>query len=252
MQNCAILATLLAGSLCTACAVTSSHTDLAAFLKAHEHTISATESRLEPGDTFSITAPRVLEIDGESQRIQPDGKISLDLIGDVKVAGLTTREVASKLQELLGPYYIDPTVHVRMNGQPGKVYYVLGQVGRQGPFRYTGRDTLMHVLALAQPNNIAWKRRVKIIRPSPIEGERREIEVNVDAMIKTGDMRNNILLEPGDVVYVPPTPLGWIGLRIRELLDPVAPVLQAYGTPNQFLAEQAYYEDPTLRRSRRR
>ena len=252
MQYRVIVATVLTGISCAGCAATSSHVDLAAFLKAHEHTASATVSRIAPGDAISISAPRVREIDGERPTIQPDGKISLELIGEVKVAGLTARETASKLEELLKPYYLDPQVRVQITRQPGKVYYVMGQVGAPGPFPYTGRDTLMHVLAMAGPTNIAWKSRIKIIRPSPIEGERREIRVNVDKMVKTGDTRQNVLLEPGDVVYVPPTPLGWIGLRIRELLDPVGPVLQAYATPNQFLTEQQFYEDQTLRRSSRR
>ncbi|MCH7526129.1 MAG: hypothetical protein IID39_01710 [Planctomycetes bacterium] len=48
-------------------------------------------------------------------------------------------------------------------------------------------------------------------------------------MIKTGDTRMNILLEPEDIVYVPPTPLAWLGLKIQELLFPVSSVNVAPG-----------------------
>jgi hypothetical protein len=59
-------------------------------------------------------------------------------------------------------------------------------------------------------------------------------------MAKTGDWSQNILLEPDDIVYIPPTPGAWIGLRVREVLYPVAPMAHAYLTPAQL--EDAYEE----------
>ncbi|MCH7527040.1 MAG: hypothetical protein IID39_06360, partial [Planctomycetes bacterium] len=114
-------------------------------------------------------------------------------------------------------------------------------------------DTLVHALIRAQPTNIAMRKRVKVIRPSPLDEQRHEIEIDVDKMIRAGDTRLNILLEPGDVVYVPPTPLGWLGLKVRELLFPVEPVYEAYTTPLDFQVAQSYYDnrDLTTRRPRR-
>ncbi len=230
------------------CTAPPTHVDLAAFQRAHEHTASATEIRLNAGDTIAFHSSRVYELDGETLRIRPDGKVSLDLLGEVKVAGLTASEVETKVESLLSPYYTTPRVRVQVAKQPNNVFYVLGQVGSPGPYEHTGRDSVLHVLAMAHPNHIAWRSRVKIIRPSPIDGERREMEVNLDTMVEGGDTRANILLEPGDVVYVPPTPLGWIGLRVRELLFPVGPVVQAYSTPLRFESVQEHYDNPELRR----
>ena len=86
-------------------------------------------------------------------------------------------------------------------------------------------------MAAAQPNFLAWGAQVKVIRPSANRDERHEITVNVDKMLETGDLTNNILLQEGDMVFVPPTPLGWVGLRIQELLFPISPALSAYGSP---------------------
>jgi len=228
---------------------TVTHKDWSAFLKAHEHSVTAVETRVTPGDTITIHSPQALEIDGATPEIQPDGKVSLDLVGEVQVVNLTAREIAEKLGRLLAPYYTDPKIRVQIVSQPGRVYYVLGQVGMPGPFPYTGRDTLLYSLAVAQPNPIAWASRVKVIRPSPFDDQRHDVEVNVERMIETGDVRQNVLLEPGDVVYVPPTPLGWIGLRIRELLYPVTPALRAYQSPEDFLETQDRYEDRRDRRT---
>ena len=48
------------------------------------------------------------------------------------------------------------------------------------------------------------------------------------------------------IVYIPPTPLAWVGLRIRELLDPIGPLARAYTAP-AYLAnlDEAYDEDFT-------
>ncbi|NOT00950.1 MAG: hypothetical protein HOP29_10000 [Phycisphaerales bacterium] len=242
---------LAAGASAFVGCATATHEDLAAFIKAHEHVIAATELRVSPGDGLQINAPRVFEIDGERPRVLPDGKISLRLLGEVKVSGMTAREISLKLEEALLPYYREPIVHVRIVNQPREVYYVLGQVAGEGPYAFTGRDSLMHALAVARPNHIAWQSKVKVIRPDPVEDKRHEFEVDVDAMIKTGDTRKNVLLQPGDVVYVPPTPLGWVGLRIRELLDPIAPAVQAYATPGDFIDENNQYEARRVQSSAR-
>ena len=128
-------------------------------------------------------------------------------------------------------------VVVDVRGEEGR------QVGGVGTYSFTGRDTLLKVLVKAGPNNIAWTSRVKVIRPSPLKANRREIVVDVKEMLDTGDTRMNILLEPGDIVYVPPTPLGWIGLKIRELLSPVDPVLRAVTTPAVFAEIDDVYKE---------
>ncbi|MEE9296509.1 MAG: polysaccharide biosynthesis/export family protein [Phycisphaerae bacterium] len=237
--------TLLVAAAGSGCAATTTHEQLASFLKAHEHAVAGTEMRVGARDTLSITASRILEVDGQQQTVMPDGKISLRLLGEVKVVGLTAREIASKLEELLSPYYHEPEVQVRIVDHRSHVYYVLGQVGAVGAHPFTGRDTLLKVMVRAVPNNIAWTSRVKVIRPSPFEDKRREIEINVKKMLATGDTRMNILLEPGDLVYVPPTPLGWIGLKLQELLFPVGPVLQTAITPAVFAEIDDVYRNGT-------
>jgi len=250
-MKCRLLLTLLVFSLPAWGCATTTHEDWSAFLKAHEHSISTIEARVSPGDVLVIDSSQALEIDGIIRKVQPDGKVALDLVGEVQVVDLTAREIAAKLDRLLSPYYTDPGVRVEVTSQPGRVFYVLGQVGTPGPYPYTGRNSLLHTLAVAQPNHIAWQSRVRIIRPNADEKHRREVEVDIDKMVRTGDVRQNILLEPGDMVYVPPTPLGWIGLRIRELLYPVAPAVRAYQAPDDFLETQDRYDDRRADRNRR-
>jgi len=213
------------------------------FLRSHEHTVSGSEYRVCPPDVIQINSAQAPEIDGEVQVIRTDGKISLRLLGEVKVAGLTTQETANKLAVLLSRYYVRPQVSVRIVGFRSKHLYVFGQVANSGQVPYTGRDTLLDVLARAQPTFLGWTSQTRIIRPSHDDGTRHEVVVNVNEIVKKGDLERNVLLQEGDIVYVPATPLAWVGLRLREVLFPVAPVAGTIVAPAAVKGSLDVYED---------
>jgi protein involved in polysaccharide export with SLBB domain len=56
--------------------------------------------------------------------------------------------------------------------------------------------------------------------------------VNMNDMIKSGDMSHNILLQPDDVVFVEANPLAKVGLSIQQLLFPVRPAIETVGLPS--------------------
>jgi polysaccharide export outer membrane protein len=226
---------------CPGCA--NQHADLLQFLKEHEHLATATEYRVGIPDELTVSAPRILEIDGVSQTVGVDGKVSFRLLGAVRVVGLTPREIAAKLEELLRPYYEDPKVQVQVSRYVSKKYYVFGEVARQGPFPYTGKDSVIDALSTANPTFIAWRSQVQVIRPSPDPSKQVRLRVDLDKMVQGGDLRMNVLLEPGDVVYVPPTPLGWVGNRFREILYPFLPAYHAYKTPADAMDATDEYQD---------
>jgi polysaccharide export outer membrane protein len=225
----------------TGCA--NKHEDLMQFLKENEHSVTAAEYRVGVPDVLGINAPRAVEIDNTVQSVGPDGKLNLRLLGPVSVVGLTPKEIEVKLEQLLGPYYEDPVVHVEVVSFLSKKYYVFGEVSAEGPQPYTGKDSVIDALAKARPEFTAWRSIVQVMRPSANPGEINQITVDFDKMMRQGDMRLNVLLEPGDVVYVPPTVLGWLGNRVQEVLYPFLPAFQAYSTPASFIATTDVYND---------
>ena len=205
--------------------------DVKAFVQAHNHDVVDATHRARPTDMVVIASATCPEVDNINTRINPDGTIMLRLLGPVKVSMLTEQEIAAKMEKLLTRYYVDPKVEVRLITPTSRCIYVFGQVTFNGPRPFTGNDTLLTVLANARPNLIAWGEMVRVVRPSANPDEVREISIDVTRMIEKGDLRNNLLLQEGDIVYVPPTPLGWVGLRLQELLYPTIPLLNAYAFP---------------------
>jgi polysaccharide export outer membrane protein len=225
------------------CGCASTHEQFVGFVQSREAPVSTGHYTVNPPDAIAIHAPGATEIDGTIQRVRADGKVSLRLIGEVQVAGLTTQEIAEKLGAQLSRYYIEPEVAVELVDSRSQVYYVFGEVLHPGVKLYTGRNTLLSALAQAAPTFLAWRSQIRVVRPGPEKDSRKIIVVNLDKMVHSGDTQQNVLLQPGDIIEVPPTPLAWVGHRVRELLYPVEPAVRAYAAPSEVLEANDIYEE---------
>lgn len=242
-QSARYLVALAIGALLGSGCASTAHDELVAFLRAHEAEVAGGSYTVRPPDSIAIHAPGAEEIDGTVQSVRSDGKVVLRLLGEVDVAGLSPEEIADKLETQLTRYYDDPEVLVQVAAYKSQFYYVFGEVNGAGPYPYTGRDTLLMALAQARPTFLAWRSQVRVTRPAPDGEEAKTIVVDLGHMVRSGDLSQNILLQEGDIVVVPPTPLAWVGLRVRELLFPVDPLLQAYGRPADAIRWTHTYED---------
>lgn len=222
-----------------------------AFLQQARPPVSGAEYRVMPPDVLSITSLHVPEINAGSMQVRPDGKINLPLIGEIMVADSNTKQIEEKIVEEAKKYYLEADATVQVAAYRSQVIYVYGQVGAAGPMPWTGNDTLLDVLDRVQPNFLAWPERIRLVRPkNPKRGGyvpstqpaaktdatnefgSTTMVVDLMAMIKTGDLSQNVLLLPGDIVYVPPTPMAAIGLALERLLYPVRPVMEAVRLPS--------------------
>jgi polysaccharide export outer membrane protein len=205
----------------------SSHSkDIKYFKMPYEVDTSSNTYVLEPPDEIEILCSKVPIINEQRQKIRPDGKISFEDIGELEAAGKTPAQLSEDIrQKIIELYKLtgEHPVDVRIYSYQSKVYYVLGQVNQPGPRVYTGRDTLLKAISMAEPNPMAWLERIQIIRPSKDKDVRPSVfELNFDRMMAHGDTTKNVLLQEGDVIYVPPTVLGWMALKVEEVIRPIA------------------------------
>jgi polysaccharide export outer membrane protein len=126
-----------------------------------------------------------------------------------------------KLYTLVG----DEPIDIRIVAYRSQFYYIIGEVTYPGPKYYTGRDTVLSALAAANPTVLAWKEHIQVIRPSEDKKTKPKIfEVNFNKMFQRGDASKNVLLQQGDIIYVPPTILAAIAMKIEEFVRPIARV----------------------------
>ncbi|OHB76603.1 MAG: hypothetical protein A2Z25_06050 [Planctomycetes bacterium RBG_16_55_9] len=229
-----LLIVLLLTVLLTGC-FSSNPQDIEAFTMPYMAEVSSSSYVLSPPDVIEVHCSRVPEIDLQEQQIRPDGRVSFEGVGEMDAAGKTPAQVANELRDKILEFYKESLigerpVDVRVVAFRSKRYYVLGEVAFPGAQAYSGRDTVLGAIALAgSPTVLAWQERIQIIRPARGEnGRPRIFEVNFDRMAAHGDMSKNVLLEEGDIIFVPPTILAAAAMKIEEFIRPIARAFTGY------------------------
>ena len=162
-------------------------------------------------DDYKIGAGDVLEINvwkepDASVRgvvVRPDGKISMALIKEVYVVGLTPVQLEKLITEdLTKVMNLPPDVTVIVTGINSKKIYVTGKVRKEGPIAYTYRMTVMQALSEAGGiNEYAKKNKIYVLRND--NGREFQFPFDYSAVLRGQKMELNIPLEPGDVIVVP-------------------------------------------------
>ena len=178
-------------------------------------------------DILEIEVLRHPEVSGQ-YIINNEGNIQYEFIGDIQVEEKTKDQVRDILTERLADYIIAPEVTVKIVGYNSKIVYVIGEVGSPGKIFMRG-DTITVQDALVQaglPMLSAKTGDGRLITPSA-DGHPVERKVNVYKLLYKGDLRENLVMKPGDTLYVPPTFLA----KTMRILQPVtAPISTAAGT----------------------
>ncbi len=192
------------------------------FRPASENEVSATEYRVGPPDKLAIRATGIKEMDGTPTTIRPDGKISLNLIGEIYVAGKTPEELSKIVTQAANKYYNNVEVKVEIAEYASKFYTVSGTAVRDGGKKpYTGRNTVISALAQAGFTEDAWPQQVSVSRPAKKGQPRATAIIDMKLMYMTGDTRQNYLLEEDDIIYVPNSPLAQWEKDTRKILGPL-------------------------------
>lgn len=177
---------------------------------------------LGPDDIIEIEVRRHPEFSGQ-YTINSEGKIEYKYIGDIILSGLTKNEVKERLSKILADYIIDPDIDIRIAAYLSKVFYVVGEVGRPGKFYMRG-DTITVREALVQsglPTLAAAMRRCRLITPDS-KGANNYKDVNVYELLYQGNLKRNLDMKPGDVLYVPATVMA-------KIIHVISPVTDATG-----------------------
>ncbi len=158
-----------------------------------------------PGDTLQVFVWRDPELSA-TVPVRPDGKISTPLVEDMSVVGKTPAQLARDIEQKLSVYVRTPQVNVIVTQALSTFSQikVIGQVQHpQGiPYR-EGMRVLDAVLQVGGLLPFAAGNRAKLIRMR--DGQEEDIKIKLESLVNQGDMKQNLELEPGDVLVVPQT-----------------------------------------------
>ncbi|MFH0764105.1 MAG: polysaccharide biosynthesis/export family protein [Candidatus Omnitrophota bacterium] len=190
--------------------------------------VSMTEAvkyTLGADDVIEIEVRRHPEFSGQ-YTVTSEGKIEYKFIGDVLVNGLTKVQLQERLSSILSEYIIEPEVNVRILAYLSKVFFVVGEVGNPGKFYMRGNTVKIReaLIAAGLPTNAAAMRRCRLITPDN-KGRNNFTEVNVFELLYSGDLKCNLEMKPGDVLYIPAT----IMAKIIRIISPVTNAVSEAG-----------------------
>ena len=183
-------------------------------------------------DVIEITVLRHPELSGQFV-VNSEGKIQYEFIGDVAIAGKTKDEIKNLLTDLVSTYVLTPDITLKIIGYNSKVVYVIGEVGSPGKIFMRG-DTITIHEALVQaglPLLSAATRKCRLITPAG-DGNAATKYVDIFKLLYEGDLRENLVMEPGDTLYIPATVLA----KAMRVISPVTtPVRDAGGTARPYV-----------------
>ena len=157
-----------------------------------------------PGDNLSIFVWRNPDISG-SFVVRPDGKVTTSLVEDIEVSGKTPTALARQLETELGKYINNPRVTVSVTGFSGPMseqVRVIGEATNPRSINYTEQLTLLDLMiAVGGLTEFASGNDAKLVRT--VNGAQKTFDLNIDALIKDGDIQQNIDILPGDIIIIP-------------------------------------------------
>jgi polysaccharide export outer membrane protein len=164
----------------------------------------------EPASEFSVT-------------VRPDGVITIPLVGEVAVGGRTIPEISRDIEERMGRFKRGAVVTVSLVGAASTDITIMGEVNGTSSFPLVKATRIAEAIGqVGGVTNLASAGKIRVIRSKA--GQTVVHRVDLKA-IRKGDLSTNMLLEPGDIVYVPPTFMARIGYVIQSILFPFQPIL---------------------------
>lgn len=159
--------------------------------------------RIVPGDVFDVNFDLTPEFNQQQVNVQPDGYVTLRGVGDVQVAGLTTPQLRETIRNTYSKTLHDPIISITLKEFQKPFFIADGQLGHPGRYEIHGPVTLTEGIAIAggflesaKHSQVVLYRRVndqwtsaQIINVKKMEGDR--------------DMKEDPLLHPGDMLFVP-------------------------------------------------
>ncbi len=162
------------------------------------------EYKINPTELLQITVYQEPDLE-RTVRVTNDGYISFPLIGKVMVAGLTVIEAENKLALLLGKdYIVSPQVSIFVKEFQAEKVVIIGEVKTPGSYDLPhGRAlTLLEAIALAGGfTKVASADSIRVIRVE--DGKQKYIPVKASDITRGGDKSKDIILEPGDIIFIP-------------------------------------------------
>jgi polysaccharide biosynthesis/export protein len=158
--------------------------------------------KLRVGDVLDVQYLYTPELN-QTVTVSPDGYVSLNVVGDVKVSDLTVEEAHDTIVRKASERLNNPEVNLVLQQFQPPYVVVAGEVGKPGQINFTGNLTAMQAI-LVSGGFLESARTTQVILFRKIDSDNAEVRVlDLKNFHRTSDLERDVQLQPGDMLYVP-------------------------------------------------
>jgi len=180
-----------------------------------------TDVTLAAGDALTITFFYTPELNTE-QVIRPDGKIDLQLIGEVTASGKTPKELKEELIKKYSKKIQQLDVSINIQSFSNRIIYVGGEVATPGSIPMPGKLTALEAIMLSGGVNLETGKYKNVLLIRREDGKWSGKKFNL-ADILSGKQTEPLYLRPLDIVYVPEKSISRINRWVDQYIGVILP-----------------------------
>jgi polysaccharide export outer membrane protein len=168
------------------------------------NTTADEDYRLGEGDELSLDVWGRPELSGKHQ-IGPDGRITLPVIGSIRIAGLTREEGAAAIVRASSKLYSNLSATIQVDHYTSNRIFILGRVTNPGAILFDRSPTLLEAITRAGslPVGGMGSEKAALTRCAVFRGRDQVAWIDLKALMNGGDLSLNLQLRRDDIVYVP-------------------------------------------------
>ncbi len=162
-----------------------------------------TRYRLQPSDSIDVLFDYTPELN-QTVSLQPDGYITLRSVGDLNVRDLTVEQATAKIADAYSKILSKPKVSISLRDFQKPYFIADGQVRSPGKYELRGDTTVVQALAMAGGFQSQYAKHSQVILYRRVNDTWAEARVvNVKKMQSAHDLSEDVMLQPGDLIFVP-------------------------------------------------
>jgi len=156
---------------------------------------------LMPGDVVVVSVFGIDELKELTGTVDALQKVTLPLVGSVKIGGLTIPEAKKCLEKTFKEYVGNPKVSLEVKEYNGYRASVLGEVNKPDVYSLKGTRTILDAIAMA--GGLTKEASRTVILTHLGADKRSSYVIDLNKLVRKWNITEGLLLHPGDIVYVP-------------------------------------------------
>ncbi len=178
-------------------------------------TLPANNYRIRQGDKLSVKFLYQPELNETSLVVRPDGFISLQMIDDLQVEGLTVSELKKQLEKVYEEILLRPAITITILEFVAPRVYIGGQVTKPGRYDLRDGQTLVQVIFLAGGFTRDANRKMIIHARPDSKGEWQIQSANIMKILNQKGTEKDLMLEDGDYIFIPESKISQLNKAVE-------------------------------------